>query len=178
MASKIVLYIAMTLDGFIAKENGSVDFLDKYNQSGEDYNYKIFYKAVDSIIMGNTTYSQFGDKKEFMDFYKNKPIFVFTRKLKDKKNKENITFVNEDVVKFHKNMKFEYTWLLGGGSIVKSFLEKGLIDEFIITIIPEFLGKGIRLFQDCDSFGNLKIKDIKRFKMNVIQITYGRRENI
>lgn len=177
MAKKIVLYIAMTLDGFIAKKDGSVDFLDKYNESGEDYGYKIFYKSVDSIIIGNTTYRQFGEKKEFMDYYKDKPIFVFSKKNNVTKNKENISFVNEDVESFCRKLKYNNTWLMGGGSILKSFLDKDLVDEFIITIMPELLGNGIRLFQSEKAFNQLRIKDIKTFKMNVVQITYAKKEN-
>lgn len=80
MAKKIVLYIAMTLDGFIAKKDGSVDFLDKYNESGEDYGYKIFYKSVDSIIIGNTTYRQFGEKKNLWIIIKIN-LFLFFQKI-------------------------------------------------------------------------------------------------
>jgi len=171
MDKKVILYIAISLDGFIARKNGSVDFLDKYNKEGMDYGYKEFYASIGTIVMGNNTYEQFGDTKEFEEYYKSKPIFVFSRKPKDKK--KNITFVNEDVKEFVNNLK-NNAWLLGGASIFDEFLKKDLVDEFIITFIPVLLGEGIPLFKGEGIKKNLKLLNVKSYGLGVVQMHYER----
>jgi len=170
---KIILYISMSIDGFIAKKNGSVDFLDPYNESGDDCGYKEFYDSVGTIVMGNTTYKQFGGTKEFKQYYKGKPIFVFSRKNKDKNG--NINFVSGDVKEFIEKLDIKDSkniWLLGGASIANEFLKNDLIDEFIITIIPILLGDGISLFKSRLDEKKLKLVEVKNFNMGVVQVHY------
>ncbi len=76
---KIILYVATSIDGFIARKNGSVDWLTQYNNSGEDFGYKEFLDSVESVILGNTTY------REFKAPYENKKCYVFSRKIQAKK---------------------------------------------------------------------------------------------
>ena len=166
---KVILYIATSLDGFIAKKDGSIDFLDPYNKSGDDFGYNEFYSSIGTIVMGNITYTQVGDTKEFEEFYKGKPVFVFSRKPKAKKM--NVTFVNEDVKEFVKKLKSN-TFLVGGADLIKEFLKNNLIDEFIITIIPIVLGEGIPLFaKDCGEH-KLKLLNIKSYDSGVVQLHY------
>lgn len=175
MKNKIILYISMSLDGFIARKNGSVDFLDPYNESGEDFGYKKFYDSVGTIIMGNNTYQQFGSSKEFKEYYKGKPIFVFSRKNKGKK--ENVTFISGDVKKNVKTLKPKNSkniWLLGGASLVDEFLKHDLIDEYIITIIPILLGDGISLFKENREEEKLKLIKVNNFSLGVVQLHYNR----
>jgi len=177
MKNKIILYISMSLDGYIARKNGSVDFLDPYNESGEDYGYKEFYDTVGTIVMGNNTYRQFGASKEFKEYYKGKPIFVFSRK--DKGKKENITFINDNVKEFVKRIRSKENkniWLLGGAGIIDEFLKQDLIDEYIITIIPILLGDGISLFKESLKEKKLKLIDVKKFNLGVVQIHYGKND--
>ncbi|MBT4351554.1 dihydrofolate reductase [archaeon] len=162
MSKKIILYVAMSLDGFIAKKNGSVDFLDKYNESGEDFGYYEFLDSISSVIIGNSTYKQFGAP------YKNKKIFIFSRKKHE--NKKDIIFVNGDIKEFAKKLKND-TWMVGGASIFNEFLKYDLIDEFIITIIPVLLGEGILLFTK-SSIKNLKLIDTKSYDCGVVQVHY------
>jgi len=136
-----------------------------------DYGYKEFYASIGTIVMGNTTYEQFGDTKEFEEYYKDKPIFVFSRKSKDKK--KNITFVNENVKEFVKKLK-NNAWLLGGASIFDEFLKKDLVDEFIITVIPVLLGEGIPLFKGEGIEKNLKLLNVKSYGLGVVQMHYER----
>jgi dihydrofolate reductase len=86
MSKKVVLYIATSLDGFIATKDLSVSWLDKFNNSGEDYGYTKFNDSVDTVIVGNTTL------KQFPDSYPDKECFVFSRH--DKGQKDNITYVS------------------------------------------------------------------------------------
>ena len=154
---KVVVYIASSLDGYIARENGDIDWLPEPSESG----YNAFYKSVDTIIMGKTTYAQvltFGSYP-----YKNKKSFVFSRTNRD--NDDNVEFVS-DIAKFvdddfpgaGKNI-----WLVGGSQIIASFLKQRAIDEIIITVIPVLLGKGIPLFMNLKKETKLELIKTEKF---------------
>lgn len=141
MKNKLILYIATSLDGFIAAKNGSVNFLKPYEKDSEDYGYKKFYDSVGTIIIGNKTY------KQFQEPYDGKDCYVFSRK--SKKNKGNIKYVKKSVKAFMKNFvpkDKKDIWIVGGANIANQFLKENLIDEMRIFIIPTLLGKGIPLF--------------------------------
>jgi dihydrofolate reductase len=162
---KIILYVATSIDGFIARKNGSVDWLTKYNNSGEDFGYKEFLDSVETVILGNTTY------REFKAPYENKKCYVFSRKNTGKEN--NITYVNTDVKEFTDGLsENENIWLVGGADIAKEFLKNNLIDEFIITIIPIVLGEGIPLFAQGCGEHKLKLLNTKSYDSGVVQLHY------
>ena len=162
---KIILYIATSLDGFIARKNGSVDWLSEFSNPGEDYGYKEFLDSVGIVILGNTTY------KEFKAPYEGKKCFVFSRT--DKGKRENITYVNTGVKEFVETLSDdENIWLVGGADITKEFLKNNLVDEFIITIIPTILGEGIPLFAKDYGEHKLKLLNVKSFDSGVVQLHY------
>jgi dihydrofolate reductase len=138
---KVILFIASSLDGYIARENGDIDWLPENTSSGYDE----FIKSVDTVIMGRKTYDQiltFGNYP-----YKEKKSLVFTRK-KDCSD-ENVEFVN-DIEKI-KNLFSDSgkdIWLIGGAKIISAFVNLGIVDEIILSVIPVVLGKGIPLFSD------------------------------
>ena len=155
--TKILAYIASSLDGYIARENGNVDWLPKSSESS----YEEFYKSIDTVIMGKTTYEQVLTFGEYP--YKNKKSFVFTRT--NKNNDDNVEFVS-DIEKFVQEgfpRAGEKIWLVGGAKIIASFLEIGAIDEIIITIIPVLLGKGITLFQNVEDGIDLELIKTEKF---------------
>jgi len=161
---KVILYIATSLDGFIARKNGSVDWLPEINNS-EDYGMKEFMDSIGTVILGNTTYTKFGAN------YQNKKCFVFSRKNTGKK--DNIVYVNTDVKDFLNGLSNdENIWLVGGAEIVKEFLKNNLIDEFIITVIPTVLGEGIPLFAEGCGEYKLKLQNIKAFDSGAVQLSY------
>jgi len=161
---KIILNIATSLDGFIARKNGSVDWLPKIYNTEEDFGIKEFLDSVGTVILGNTTY------KQYKAPYSNKKCFVFSRKNTGKEN--NIIYVNSNVKDFVKSLKDKdgNIWLVGGADIVKEFLKNNLIDEFIITIIPVVLGEGIPLFRNGEH--QLKLLDSKSYDSGVVQLHY------
>ena len=143
--TKIIVYIASSLDGYIARENGSIDWLPEVTESG----YDAFYKSVDTVIMGKITYDQIQTFGEYP--YKDKKSFVFTRTNQNKD--ENTEFVS-DIEKFVKDgfpNAGENIWLVGGRRIISSFLKQGVVDEIIISVIPVLLGKGIPLFKNVEN---------------------------
>lgn len=161
----------MSLDGFIARVDGSVDFLKPYENSGEDYGYKKFYNSVGTIIIGNTTYEQ------FKEAYTGKDCYVFSRK-KNKNKEVNITYVNEDVKEFLKKLKLKDNkniWIVGGADIVNQFLKYNLIDKFMIFIVPIFLGNGIPLFKSINSENQLKLLKVKTYDLGMVELNYERK---
>ena len=140
---KIIIFVASSLDGYIARENGDIDWLPGNTASG----YDDFIKSVDTVIMGKTTYDQvltFGDYP-----YKDKKSYVFTRN-DDYPKDENTEFVH-DVDKLVKDINSNSgtnIWLIGGAEMISTFLNLELVDEIILSIIPVVLSKGIPLFKN------------------------------
>ena len=162
---KIILYIASSLDGYIARENGDVDWLPINTDSGYDN----FYKSIDTVIMGKKTYDQiltFGDYP-----YKGKKSYVFTRNDSLTKD-ENVEFAS-NVEEFSRNLVSSKgnIWLVGGSELFSAFLEHKLVDEIILSIIPTVLGKGIPLFQNINQETNLKLIKTTEYS-GLVELTY------
>lgn len=154
----------MSLDGYIAKKDGSVAWLDKYNKTGFDYGYEKFYKSVNSIIVGNTTHKQFPQE------HKGKDCFVFSRTPQE--TKEGIQFFKGTPKSFMEKFNLKgKTWLLGGANLLSQFLKDDLVDEFIITVMPELLGEGILLFEEHSPIEKLILVEAKPYG-SVVQLHY------
>ena len=145
----ITLYIAASIDNFIARTDGNVDWLEspEFHLPNEDFAYREFYDSIDCTLMGNNTY------KAVIDFdipfpYSDKTNFVFSQKTPAHGN-EHVTFVSDDILEFVRKLKTKSgkgIWLIGGGQINSLLLENNLIDKIILTIVPITLGEGIPLF--------------------------------
>lgn len=159
---KVVLYIAASLDGFIATEEHNLDWLLSVEGEG-DNGYAKFYDTVDTILLGRVTYDWIMEHEQGNFPYKGKECYVFSRTKRD--NNEYVTFIDENIVPFIKKLKEKSgkrIWLVGGGELNNLFIQEGLIDELIITIVPALLGKGIPLFKDNDHQTQLRLKDMIR----------------
>jgi dihydrofolate reductase len=168
MSKKVILYIAMSLDGFIARKNGSIDWLDKFNNSGEDMGYNDFIKPIDVVIMGGTTYQQIlGFDCDYP--YKKQKGYVFSNKKTDKD--ENVTFVSGNIKEVVDKLEGNI-WLVGGANLVNQFIGSNLIDEFIIFTMPVLLGEGIRLFEETHKELPLILTKTKSYKIGVIESHY------
>jgi dihydrofolate reductase len=161
---KVILYLAMSVDGFIARKGGEVDWLDKFNDGTEGYGYKEFYSSIDSVILGRTTFDQFPNS------YPDKDCYLLSHK---ESGYDNVKAVSGEPSEILKGIKKEgNVWLVGGASVVNQFLKAGLIDEFIITVIPTTLGSGIRLFDGENEELGLKLEDSKFYDSGVVQLRY------
>ncbi len=160
---KIMLFIATSLDGYIATEDDSLEWLFKVEGDG-DNGYSDFYDTVDTVIMGRRTYDWLL-KQELESFpYEGKECYVFSRTISQ--DDENIKFFSGDVVDFTnqlKNKEGKNIWVMGGGDLIHSFINKKLVDELIITVSPVLIGKGIPLFKEIDFELELTLKSINRF---------------
>jgi dihydrofolate reductase len=160
---KLILFIATSLDGYIATEEDSLEWL--FNVEGEgDNGYSEFYSTVDTILMGRRTYDWIIDKEKDNFPYKNKKCYVFSKSISEKNH--NVEFINSDIVEFTNKIKEsegENIWIVGGGNLLHFFIKNRLVDEFIITVAPTLIGGGIPLFRELDFELELKLKGIRRF---------------
>lgn len=155
--TKVTAYIASSLDGFIAKEDRSVDWLPENAESG----YNDFYKSIDTVIIGKVTYDQILTFGKYP--YNDKKSLVFTRT--NQNTDENIEFLL-DVEKFIESGFLgagENIWLVGGAQIISAFLKNQAIDEIIISFIPVLLGKGIPLFENIENEIKLELIKTKKY---------------
>lgn len=140
---KIILFIASSLDGYIARDTGEIDWLPENAASGYDE----FIKSADTVIMGRKTYDQILTLGAYP--YKSKKSYVFSRADGNSKDK-NIEFVH-DAGKLVNGMisnSGTNVWLIGGAETISMFLNLGFVDEIILSIIPVVLGSGVPLFKD------------------------------
>ncbi|AKG23537.1 dihydrofolate reductase family protein [Calothrix sp. 336/3] len=165
--SKITLFIASSLDGFIARENGEIDWLF----TDADYGYTEFYDSIDTIMMGRKTYEQILTFPEYP--YPGKTAYVFHRS-PHLYNHPDVIFINQNLLDFVPNIipNSKGIWLVGGGEIFHEFLKLNLIDEIILSIHPIILGTGIRLFLNSPDQINLKLNASQKYDSGLVQIHY------
>lgn len=156
MNRKIVLFIATSVDGFIAKEDDDLQWLLESEGEG-DNGYMDMYQTIDTIIMGKRTYDYVMEHSDAFP-YSDKKCYVFSKSAKNKN--DDVEFVNENVVSFTQQLKKQsgaHIWMVGGAEILDAFMKENLIDEYIITITPHILGSGIALFKKDNPQINLEL---------------------
>jgi len=174
MSRKVILYIAASLDGYIAAPDDNLDFLKLVEMEGEDYGYFDFVKTVDTVIMGRRTYDHvlsFGIGFPHAD----KRCYVLSRSKSGQKD-EYVNYFDGDLVSFVRNLKREpgmkNIFIDGGAQTVHALLKAKLIDELIISVIPVLLGEGVRLFDGGEPAQRLKISAAKKFDSGLVQLHY------
>lgn len=174
MSRKVILYIATSLDGYIAKPNDNLDFLSIVEQEGQDYGYADFVKTVDAVIVGRKTY----DKVLSMGFdfpHADKDAYIITRT--SRPNNGSVKFYTGDLKSLVDRLKSEAgknIFCDGGAEIVNELLKNDLIDEFIISVIPILVGNGTKLFQDGRPEQTLELVSAKQFSKGLTQLHYKR----
>lgn len=164
---KVVLFIASSLDGFIATKNESMDWLEKVEGEG-DNGYSQFYDTVDTLILGKNTYNWIVRQGLDQFPYPNKKCYVLSNS--QHHDTENVTFISDNLSKLINKLKEqsgENIWLVGGGDMFRSFLKEGLVDEIILTVAPTILGTGIPLFKESDNQVELLLKGVRTFNQFV-----------
>ena len=171
---KVQLYIASSLDGFIAASDGSVDWLNDY--MADELRYDEFYAAVGPIIMGRTTYEQvcgFGD----WAFAGKRAVVLTHNPQPPDPVHSDVSFYSGDLSALCADLRESPTgniWLMGGGEVVRSFLQEGLIDEILLFVMPMLLGAGIPLFPDVGKLIKFPCKNAERFGNGVVLLHYGK----
>ncbi len=175
---KVVLYIAQSLDGYVADANGGVEWLggdgsDSKNLGG----YDDFIKEVDTVILGYKTYDQIVNELSPETWpYTGKKSYVFTRKII--KNQPEIFFTDKDpkdVILELKTEEGKDIWICGGATLADYLLKEGVIDRVHITVIPTILGEGIRLFTGDKKEEKLRLLYTTSYN-GMVDLVYEKRE--
>ena len=171
---RLVLYIATSLDGFIAREDDDIGWLSVVGSPDEDYGYSDFIKTVDTVIMGRRTYDKVLHLTD--DFpHKDRKCYVLSRNREGAE--DYITFYKgpiEELVEAIRTEEGKDIFCDGGADVVNQLLAAELIDRFIISVVPIILGGGIRLFGGEDPGCDLKLVRNTTFSSGLVQLWYDK----
>lgn len=176
---RIIVDLAVTLDGFIEGENGEIDWCIMESEMG----FIDFLNQIDTILYGRKSYDLWGQytpktedtdtEREMWELVHSKEKYVFSRTQKGTDNKA--IFINENIreeVNKLKNKPGKDIWLYGGASLITNFINLGLVDEFRLSVHPVILGEGRPLFIDIKQRMNLKLINTRTFSSGVVQLIY------
>lgn len=175
---RIIVYIATSVDGFIARPDGDVEWLNRRPPT-VDYGMREFYPTIDTILWGRKTYDW------LLTYYKKRgktkglfdaklANYVFSRK-PPKRAAAGVAFVSEPVKAFARRLRAtpgKQIWMMGGGELIASFLDAGEIDEFDIHVIPVLIGEGIPLVAPRHRDVELRLRAVKKYPDGVVRLRY------
>ena len=175
---KIILDLAITLDGFIEGANGEIDWCIM----DDDMDFEGFLSGIDTIFYGRVSYDAWGNfeaaqnssdtEKSMWSAIHLKKKYVFSSQLKQD---NNATFIAKDFAQRVNSIKSEggkNIWLYGGAKLIKTFVDLDLIDTYRLSVHPTVLGKGKPLFENIIDRINLKLVGVNKFKSGVVQLIY------
>ncbi|HZG80850.1 MAG TPA: dihydrofolate reductase family protein [Brevibacillus sp.] len=179
MKRRIILDLAVTLDGFIEGKNGEVDWCIMDPEMG----FMNFLHQIDTILYGRKSYDLWGQftpeielsdtEKEMWGLVHSKEKYVFSRT--QKATDDKAIFINDHIleeVNTLKNKPGKDIWLYGGASLITTFINLGLVDEYRLSVHPVVLGEGKPLFIDIKQRLNLKLVHTRTFSSGVVQLIY------
>jgi dihydrofolate reductase len=175
---KIIVCIATSADGYIARPDGDVEWLNRRPDT-VDYGMRAFYRTIDTILWGRKTYDwaldyykKSGSKGEVFDT--KLANYVFSRK-PPKRKVAGMEFVSEPVKTFAQRLRAtqgKHIWMMGGGELIGSFLDAGEIDEFDIHVIPTFIGEGIPLIAPRHRDVELRLRSVRKYPDSAVRLRY------
>ncbi len=171
MNAKVRLYVATSLDGFVAGPDHGLDWLF----TDGDYGFKAFYGAVGGLVMGRKTYDVVRGFGEWP--YTDRPCWVFSRR--PAVAHAGVRFVAgrpSDLIDEIAEEAGGPIWLVGGGEITAEFMVAGLVDELILSIHPIILGDGVRLFHRGIPRMDLELVNSETWASGLVQLTYARKD--
>ena len=174
---KIVLYLAMSVDGYVANDQGGVDWLDgDGSQPDAPGSYPAFYETVDAIVMGWSTYQQITTLLSPDSWpYEGRPCYVVTHR--EESDREGICFWKDTLTALADKLKTECAgniWICGGASVAGQLLKEGLVDQLWLSVIPVVLGKGMRLFPELSQALPLKLAGTQQYN-GIVDLVYEKR---
>jgi len=172
---KIITYIATSADGYIARPDGGVEWLDRPRPPG-NYGMGAFMRSIDTILWGRKTYDQ------ALGFTEGGGMFgakvrncVFTHR-PPASPPAGVEFVDEPIKAFASRLRAtpgKHIWMMGGAGIIAAFLDEGQIDEFMIHVVPTFIGEGIPLLAPRHRLVPLKLLSSRRYPDGVVRLHYA-----
>jgi dihydrofolate reductase len=174
----LTIFIATSVDGYIAKANDDLSFLKLVEKEGEDYGYAKFISTIDTIILGRRTYD-WVLKEIGTSHYDNgdRNVYVMTRT--ERPSVGNTIFYTGDLTELVYRLKSgngKNIYCDGGAEIINELLKNDLIDEFIVSVVPVLVGGGTRLFQDNRPEQKLELVNAKIFETGLTQLHYKRKK--
>ena len=174
---KVVLFIAMSLDGYISDNNGDINWLSGHSESEDDLSsYSEFIKNIDTVIMGWNTYNQIVTELSPDEWvYDNLKSYVITHR--NIMSEEKIVFTGQNPCNLINELNKKQgkdIWICGGANIIWQLMQCNLIDYYYISIIPTLLGSGIRLFETLSDEIKLKLIHTKTYN-GITDLVYKRR---
>jgi dihydrofolate reductase len=178
--SRVTIHMAASLDGFIARKNGSVDWLETSDEfaDGETMDpgfVEAFLKTIDCYVMGSRTYETAlnFEAKGFGWSYGDKPTFVLTRR-QLRRTRDTVEFYSGDLVQFVNGLKprFRSIWVVGGGALAGECLRLGLADDVRYSILPILIGHGISFFEKLDKDVALHLAEVNAYKSGIVELHY------
>jgi dihydrofolate reductase len=169
----VIVHIASSADGFIARSDGDLEWLTSRPAPKGFYGMNAFMKTIDTKVLGRRTYDlslTLGAK-----FDAKNPTLVFSRQSPPAKLPAGVTFVSDAIGPFMRNLREQpgkNIWLMGGGDLIASFLDAQAIDEFVISVVPVFIGDGIPLIARHPRHELLNLQSVDRFEDGVVQLRY------
>jgi dihydrofolate reductase len=171
---KIIVNIATSADGYVARTDGNLDWLTRRPAPKGFYGLPEFSRSIDAKILGRKTFDL--SVKMGASFSADDVHYVFSRRPPPASAPAGVQFVREPIKAFAgrvRNQAGKNIWMMGGGEIIGSFLDEEAIDEFIITVIPMFIGEGIPLIAPRHREVPLRLLSFQRFPDGVVQLHYG-----
>jgi len=171
-APRLSVFIAASLDGFIATTDGRLDWLEAAARPDEDYGYEGLMATVDALAMGRGTYDHIAhlDPLPFGD----RPVFVFTHG--SMAPRPGVTFWQADprgALEHWRTLGLEHVYV-DGGELISTFLAEGLIDDLTITVVPQLLGAGRPLFHAGFAHTALELTDLRSWDSGMVSLSYRR----
>lgn len=170
---KVILYIALSVDGYIAGPGDDLSFLKAAEAPGEDYGYAAFVASTDTLVTGRRTYDWVvREVGEFPE--KERQVFILSRTPRESQG--NVRFYSGepgDLVRDLRMLPGRHIHLDGGAQVVASFLAAGLVDEMRLFLIPVLLGRGIRLFADPGVQAGLRLDATRSYQTGVVELHYA-----
>lgn len=172
---KTILYIATSLEGYVAGPNDEIEWLNRY--SNVDFGLKEFLSRVGAIIMGRRSYDIGVEQKWFNQLNYGVPIFVVSHDQPVSINKDaEFIFATEGIETAYRKAKSKAgdknVWIFGGANIAQQYLQWDLIDEISIGMAPTLLGSGKRLFDNTDKYIELTLIKTKRYEEDLVELNY------
>ncbi len=170
---KIIVNLATSADGYLARLDGSLDWLTERPVPKGFYGMPEFTQSTDAKILGRKTFEH--SLELGASFRADDVHYVFSRKTAPASVPPGVQFVAEPIGAFVKRMRSQpgkNIWLMGGGGLIGAFLDEGAIDEFIITVVPVFIGEGIPLLVPKHRQIALRLLGVQPFPDGVVQVHY------
>ena len=170
---KIIYYVATSADGYIARPDGGVEWLDRPRPKGA-YGMGAFFKSVDTVLMGRETYDV--ARGLGAEGHPGKKNYVFTRARRRPASAPGVEFVRGPVGDFARRLRAERgkdIWLMGGAALAASFLDEGQLDEIFVHVIPVLIGEGIPLLQTRRRSTQLSLISSHAYTDGVVRLHYS-----